>query len=135
MPTEASADDREQIEEITAAWEAYDRTRDVSAIADYLAEDVVIMPPGDSAVAGKVAVEEWLDQPVAEGDEEEELPQWIEEIHVSGKLAVVHAAKEGTRLPDDGDEPVEVSYKGLDVYRRSKEGEWKQIISIWNDQA
>lgn len=133
MTTEASADDREQIEEITAAWEEYDRTRDVSAIADYLAEDVVIMPPGDSPVAGKVAVKEWLDQPEEEGDGD--LPQWIEEIHVSGNLAVVYAAKEGTRVPDDGDKPVEVSYKGLDVYRSSEKGEWKQIISIWNDQA
>lgn len=34
MQTDASVDDCECFEEITAAWEEYDRTRDVTAITD-----------------------------------------------------------------------------------------------------
>lgn len=135
MSVEPTPDEREEFERITAAWEEYDRTRDVAAIADYFAEDVVLMPPGESPVVGKESVKEWLDHPEEGGDQDEELPQWIEDIYVSGDLAVVYAAKEGTTMPDDGGEPVEVSYKGLDVYRRDADGVWKQLISIWNDRA
>lgn len=134
MSPEATPDEREQFEQIKAAWEEYDRTGDVGAIADYFAEDVVLMPPGESSVVGKESVEEWLDRPDGGGDEDGEFPQWIEETYVSDNLAVVSAAKEGTRMPEEGGEPVEVSYKGLDVYRRDADGAWKQIISIWNDQ-
>lgn len=41
-----------------AAWEKWDETGDLSVIADHLAEDVVVMPDGESPIAGKENVTE-----------------------------------------------------------------------------
>lgn len=121
----------EQLEQITAAWEEYDRTFDASVIADFLAEDIKFLPPGGSPIEGKEAAIDYLDRPDREGVD---IDQWPEDIIVGDDLAVVHVSVEGTSPSEEGDEPEEVSHKGLDVYRRDGTGNWEQVISIWNDQ-
>lgn len=131
MPIDTSADDREQLEEITALWEEYDRTFDASVIADVLAEDIVFLPPGDPPIEGKEAAIDYLDRPEQAGMD---IDQWPEDIVVGEDLAVVRGGVEGTRPPEEGTEPDDVSTKGMDVYRRNEDGGWEQIYSIWNDQ-
>lgn len=133
MSVTPSAEEREQFEQITAAWQEYDRTFAVSTVADYLAEEVLFVPPGGSTVEGKEAALDYLDRP--EEDASRDLDQWVENIFVSGDLAVVHVVVDGTVVPDEGEEPAEMSHTGLDVYRRDEGGTWKQIIAMWNDQA
>ncbi|MEF8812880.1 MAG: hypothetical protein V5A55_03570 [Halovenus sp.] len=53
-------DAREQIPRIRAAWETYDNTGDVTAVADHLAEDLVLVPPGTPPIVGTEAVVEGL---------------------------------------------------------------------------
>lgn len=132
MPANDGDTDREQLEQITAAWEEYDRTFDVSAIADYLAEDIKFLPPGESPIEGKEAALGYLDRPDREGVD---IDQWPEDIIVGEDLAVVHGAVEGTKPSEEGEEPEDVSHKGLDVYRRDGHGGWEQLISIWNAQV
>lgn len=130
MSLEPSPDDRRALEQRISALEEFDRTYEVSAIADSLAEDVMFLPPDSSPIEGKDAALEYLER--EDPDPNPDLEQWPEHIYVSGDLAVVHASV-GT-FPNGGDEPVEGGHKGLDVYRRDEEGDWKHIISIWNDQ-
>lgn len=130
MPVTPSADEREQLEQLTAAWERYDRTYDVSAVADFLADDMLILPPGASPIEGKAAALDYLNRVDAEANSN--IDQGAEHIFLSGDLAVVHVSVE--TVSDDADEPVSDGHKGLDVYRRDQEGEWKQIITIWNDE-
>lgn len=73
-----------------------------------------------------------MDRPDREGLD---IDQWPEDIIVGEDLAVVHGAVEGTKPPEKGEEPDEVSHKGLDVYRRDGGGGWEQLISIWNAQV
>lgn len=130
MPVKPSPEEREQLEQITAAWEEYDRSRDPAVIADYLAEDMMFLPPGESPIEGKAAALDFLGDQDAEYNPD--LDQWAENIYVSGDLAVVHVCVATT--PDDADEPVGGGTKGIDVYRRQEDGGWSQIISVWNDQ-
>lgn len=130
MPTDADASDREQIARIRAAWEAYDNTGDITAIAEYLAEDVVLMPPGAPPIVGKEAVVEGL------ADERDyDIDQASEEVFVSGNLAVDRITITGSRDPTAGDDADGVSLKGVDVYRRDADGTWKCLIAIWNTRA
>lgn len=131
MSLEPSSDDREQLEQIMAAWEAYDRTYDPSTIADYLAEDVMLMIPDQSPVVGREAALDYLDRP--EGEASPEIDQWAENILVSGDLAVVHAGV--ATVSDETGEPVDEGIKGIDVYRRDPTEGWKLIITIYNNQV
>lgn len=131
LPGHDTVTDHEQLEQITATWEEYDRTSDASVIADFLAEDIRFLPPGRSPIEGKEAAMDYLDRPDRAGAD---IDQWPEDIIVGDDLAVVHVSVEGTRPPEEGDEPEEVNHKGLDVYRRDRAGNWEQIFSIWNDQ-
>lgn len=130
MPSNDDADDRAQIDRIRAAWEAYDDTGDVTEIADYLAEDIVLMPPGAPPIAGKAAVVAGL-----AGERNYDIDQTSVDLVVSGELAVDRLTVTGTRNPSAGHDSVDVSFKAVDVYRRDADGTWKCIISIWNDQA
>lgn len=129
MSLEPTTDDREQLEQIITAWEEYDRTFDESIIAEYLDDDIVLMIPGQAPIVGKEAVVEYLDRPTEEAHPTTE--QWIENVYVSGDLAVVHVSatfgdKEGG-LEESG-------IKGLDVCRRDGDG-WLQIISVFNEHV
>lgn len=129
MTVTPGGDDREQLEGISEVWQEYDRTHDVSVIADYLAEDMMLLPPGGSAIEGKGAVLDALGGP---GEGNPDNTHWVENIFVGDDLAVVHEAKGS--IPDDADEPIDGGLTALDVYRRDENGEWAQIISMWNDQ-
>lgn len=131
MPLTPTADVREQLEQITAAWEEYDRTFDVSAISDYLAADVMAMIPDKSPIVGKEAFVEYLDRPEEEASPD--IDQWVENIFVSGDLAVVHAGV--ATVSDDTGEPVDEGIKGLDVYRRDSDEGWELIITIFNNKV
>lgn len=130
MVVSPDADEREQLERLTTAWEEFDRTYDLSTVADFLAEDMLILPPGESPIEGKAAALEYLDRPEAEASPD--IDQWPEHIFVSGDLAVVQVGV--AAVPDEADAPLEDGLKGLDVYRREEDGDWEQIITIWNDQ-
>lgn len=131
MTLTPSTGDRKQLEDITAAWEEYDRSGNPEVIADYLSADMMFLPPGESPVEGKEAVLEYLGDPDPEAEYNPDLDQWPENIYVSGDLAVVHVCV--ATPPDDADESGGGGVTGLDVYRRGEDGEWGQIISIWND--
>lgn len=131
MSLEPTGEEREQLEQITAAWEEYDRTYDPSTVADYLAEDVMLMIPEQSPIIGREAAVDYLDRPEEEASPE--INQWAENLFVSGDLAVVHAGV--ATLSDETGEPIDEGIKGIDVYRRQPNEGWKLIITIYNSHV
>lgn len=116
----------ESIEEIMAAWQAFDDTGDLSVLTDHLADDVVHSPMGGTPVVGKDAVVEHLTGlDPTENDWEMEL----DDVEVGTDLAVTRATIRGQTAPDDGSDPEEVVLSSVDVFRREDDGSWKQIIS------
>lgn len=134
MPGTFEGGDRERIDRIRRAWEAYDNTGEVAVIADHLSDDIRLFPPGRSAVVGKESAVEFL-TPSDGGDHETDTDQVSRGLFVSGDLAVDQVAITGTRVPNAGDDPVDVSERAVDVYRRAADGSWKCVVSIWNDHA
>lgn len=129
MSLDPTADDRERLEQIIAAWEQYDRTFDVSDIAEYLADDIILMVPETPPITGKEAVLDYLDRPEEEAHPTTE--QWAENIYVSGNLAVISVR---ATFGDQGNGLEAGGIKGLDVCRRDVEG-WRQLISIYNEHV
>lgn len=130
MARNSGGNDCEQIARIPAAWETYDTTGDGTAIAAYLAEDIVPMPPGAPAMTGKTAV---LKSGADAGDYD--IDRTSEALIVSDDLAVDRITVTGTPQGESRGVADEVSLKGVDIYRRDGTGAWECILAIWNNQG
>ena len=58
-PQEAAPAPRAAVEAATAAFHQALRTNDAGALFAYVADDVVMMPPGEAPVRGKAAMRAW----------------------------------------------------------------------------
>lgn len=127
---ERSGDAVEQIAQIRREFERAENAGDSSVVDRHCAEDIVAIPPGQPPAIGKAAAREALEALFAAFDVEVEYTS--EEVVVGGDLAFDRLRATETHIPKDGGEAIEHSADSLWVYRRSPEGEWKQIRAIWN---
>ena len=57
----------------------------------------------------------------------------VEDVRVSGNLAVVQGTDTGTTTPKSGGEPIPFDLKWLIAFERQSDGTWKCIFEMWND--
>lgn len=130
MSATPGPDDAVLIGRIREAWGHFDGTGDARVIEDYLADDIVLMPPGAPAMTGKPEILQGGAAAAAY-----DIDRTSEGLFVSGDLAVDRIRVTGTRNPDSRGVSDEVSLKGLDIYRRDRSGGWECIIAIWNNRG
>lgn len=119
----------EQVEEILAAWEAYDDTGEFSEIADnnVLAEDAVHIHPGKRPIVGKddfITFFESLDP------SEYDWNHTLEDVVVGRDLVIARHTYRGRKEDDQSGETEKVSGTSVDAFRRTNDGSLKQILSI-----
>lgn len=130
VDTETSNDAVEQINQIRQEFERAENAGDSSVVEKYCAEDIVAIPPGQPPAVGKEAAKQALEDLFAAF--EVEVDYTSNEVVVGEELAFDRLQGSETHIPKDGGEPIEHSGDSLWVYRRSPDGEWKQIRAIWN---
>ena len=101
-------------------------------IPAYYAENAIQMPPNESIRSGKDAILLGY-QKTRELNDEHIDSSVIEDVRVSGDLAVVRGIDTGTSTPRRGGEPVKYLLIWLTVLERQSDGAWKWIYEIWND--
>ncbi len=96
------------------------------------AENAVKMPPNIPMLVGKEAI---LSQHKKERERNDEFCESsvVQDVHLSGDLAVVRGVDTGTITPKSGGEPIKYNMKWLIVLERQPDGTWKWIYEIWND--
>jgi ketosteroid isomerase-like protein len=57
----------------------------------------------------------------------------VEDVRISGQLAVVWGMDTGTTTPRNGGEPVPYSLKWLNGFERQPDGTWRCLYEMWND--
>jgi uncharacterized protein (TIGR02246 family) len=110
------------------------RAKDVERAISYWADDAVVMPPGQSPVAGKAALR-------AFATESFKIPgfgiTW-ETTQVSvappGDMAYALAKTTTTMIGPDG-KPLVLRGKAATVWRKGADGSWKCVVDMWNDEA
>lgn len=117
------------IDEFVQLYNAGDFERIVSI---FYAENAVQMPPNESIRKGKEAIRLGY-QKAHELNDEHIDSSVVEDVRVSGDLAVVWGIDTGTTTPISGGEPVKYSLKWLNVLERQPDGTWKWIYETWND--
>jgi ketosteroid isomerase-like protein len=125
-----SAEDDDDLSTLTEWKMTAVRGEEVDAFLLDLANDAVILAPGQPVHAGHDDIRSWIlefaDKYATHGEYEES------EKVISGDWAFVRFHGVTTTEPRDGSAPSEETGKGINVYRRQPEGGWKIVWVIWN---
>ncbi len=125
-----SAEDKDALSTLSRWKLTAVRGEEVDAFMLDLADDAVIMAPGEPLHAGHDEIRSWVlefaDKYAIHGEYEES------EKVISGDWAFVRHSGVTTIEPRDGSASSEETSKGISVYRRELDGGWKIVWIIWN---
>jgi steroid delta-isomerase len=137
LASPAAADDaagRAALESASRALDAALQKDDAEGVMAHVAEDVVMMPPGEAPVLGKAAMRAWYEGFLA-GYETVSLAFSEREVMMDGDLAVLQGRHEWTLAPRPGGDPFTDVGSYLQVWRRQPDGRWLFAREIWNSAA
>ena len=106
---------------------------DGAKLAEFYADDAILMPSDEPIVSGKVAIASRYQQDIDKFTAE--LTTTPDEIDVSGNLAFVRGTFTIKLTPRAGDEKIEATFKAISILRKSTDGSWKLYCDIWNSDA
>lgn len=122
--------DVEAIEKLLTEWEAAVNAADVSGLARLLADDALMMPPGEQTVIGKGEILSWVG-PLFDRFSIEETDS-VDEVEVSGDWAFLLSSFVFRGTPKAEGESLQTTGKTVFILRRQPDGSWKVARAIWN---
>lgn len=129
---DAAAEARQLLQRDAEWAQAAAEGKDVNKIVSYWSEDAVVIPQGQPAAEGKEAIRAFVEQSLR-------VPgfkiHWVsEEVSFSpdGKLAYMRGTNSMTVPGPDG-APISLVGRGITVWRREPDGQWRCVVDIWND--
>ncbi len=127
-PSEA---DKEAIRAVSDTEFAAVEKGDIDAHLAVLGDDVVIMPPNEAAIYGKLAFrassETFYSQFTIEQFDHSQ-----EEIVVAGDWAFERWTVSMTVSPSGEGDAVSEEVKGIHIYHKQSDGSWRIVRDIWN---
>ena len=127
-------DARSLFEAATAAFHQALRTDDAEALFGYVADDVLLMPPGEDAVRGKAAMREWYAGFLAQY-RTSSLALSGCEVFVGEEWAVELGAYEWGLTPAAGGGAVLDRGSYMQVWKMEPDGHWRFAREIWNSSV
>ena len=122
---------RPDFEAATAAFHQALRTNDADALFAYVADDVLLMPPGEAAVRGKNAMRDWYAGFLSQS-RTSSLTLSGQEVIVGDEWAVELGAYEWGLTPVAGGDPVLDRGNYMQVWKSQPDGHWRFEREIWN---
>ncbi len=127
---ENNAADVQAVKDAIAAWDRAWNAGDCETLASLYTADAVAMPPNAPAHSGieslRVSCKKDFDQ------FKEENSSHVEDVLVSGNLAVARGTQEATTTPKTGGNSVRDKEKWIVVYQRQTDGLWKILWETYN---
>jgi len=124
--------DRRAVLTAEREWAAAARGRDLDRSVSYMADDAMMFPPASAPVVGKAAIRDYMASGFATPGFS---VTWEpEEVVVAdgGDLAYTHARSVYTVPGPDGTIHT-VHAKGVAIWRKGADGDWRCIVDIWNE--
>ena len=106
--------------------------RDVEKTASYWTDDAIVVPPSQPIAEGKAAIRAFV---AGSFNTPGFHIHWVSEKPVfspDGNLAYLRSVTTTTFPGADG-KPMTVSSRGVTVWRRDTDGQWRCAVDIWND--
>lgn len=124
--------ERHRLLERDAQWAAISaQGRDVEGILSFWTDDARVYPPGTPPVSGKAALRSYVQGALA-----------IPGFHITWESSEAYLSRDGhmgyllgineVTMPGPGGQAVTTRGRGLTVWRREPDGEWRCVIDIWN---
>ena len=108
--------------------------KDVEKTLSYWSDDAVVIPPGQAVVEGKAALRSFVaDSFKTPGFR----VHWVSKdvkFSPDGKLAYMRSDNEMTVPGADG-KPMTLSGRGVTIWRRDPDGQWRCVVDTWNEPA
>ena len=116
--------DRNAILALVESWHRATKAKDVHAILELVADDVVFLPSSLPPIKGKEEVGKMYRTffPVYREIKQEAA---IEELRVAGDWAFMWGTDELRLMPESGEAEIHMKGKGLSVLKRQSDGSWK----------
>lgn len=127
----AGATERSAFEAASAAFHEALRTNDVDALLAWVADDILMMPPGEAAVRGKHALRGWFTGFLSQY-RTSSLTLADREVFVGDGWAVEIGVYEWVLTPVVGGEPVCDCGSYMQLWTAQPEGPWRFAREIWN---
>ena len=106
--------------------------KDVDKIISYWADDAVVIPQGQPMVEGKDAIRGFVTGSLA-------IPgfriHWVSDqvsFSPDGRMAYMRSTNEMT-VPGPTGALMTVPGRGITVWRKDPDGQWRCVVDIWND--
>jgi ketosteroid isomerase-like protein len=106
--------------------------KDIDKIVSYWSDDAVVIEPGQPVYTGKAAIRAYV---TASLNTPGFKIHWVSEKPVfspDGKMAYMPGADEMTVPGADG-APMSVHMRGVSIWRRDPDGEWRCVVDIANE--
>jgi uncharacterized protein (TIGR02246 family) len=110
------------------------RTDSPDSLLALMADDVIIMPPGEPVLKGKAAVRAWYDQFVKQM-RTSSLNITDRELLIGGDYATEVAGFEWTLVPAAGGQQIVDRGSYIQVWHRQADGRWVFSREVWNSTA
>jgi uncharacterized protein (TIGR02246 family) len=127
--------DARAVRNVLDQWvQLYNAGRYETLISTLYAEDAVLMAPNVPICKGREAILLGYMKTTEVNDEHVDTTV-VEDVRVSGDLAVASGWDAGTTTPRVGGSPEKYSVKWLMVMKRQSDDTWKLIYEVWNENG
>lgn len=106
--------------------------KDIERILSYWSDDAVVIPQGQPIAEGKQAIRAFVSDSL-------KTPgfkiHWVSKsvtFSPDGNLAYMRGDNEIT-VPGPNGAPMTLPGRGITVWRREQDGQWRCVVDIWND--
>jgi len=126
--------DKQALEKLSVEdWDMYARAGNVEGMVESYTDDAVRIGDG-TTLNGKEAIRSYLTF-LTQSATPEKLENKVEDIKVSGDLAVIRGSFEGVFIPNEGGATIHAKGAWLDVCERQEDGSWKMILTLGTDMG
>jgi uncharacterized protein (TIGR02246 family) len=127
-----SDQDRSAILNAERAWAAAARAKDLDRSVSFMADDATMFPPMSGPVSGKAAIREYMAAGFATPGFSVTWEPEDAVVSAGGDLAYTRSRSVYTVPGANG--AIETIYgKGVTIWRKSTNGDWRCVVDIWND--
>jgi ketosteroid isomerase-like protein len=106
---------------------------DCSGVLSVWCDDGVLMPPHHPSIRGSAPIREYFQRVFGRG--RLEFVFGSSEVEVAGEIAVQRLEYTSSFWPVAGGGVRRDSGKGVHVFRREPDGEWRLLLDIWNSDC
>lgn len=125
-------DDRQLLMETDQAWsQAASEGKDVEKVVAYWTDDAVIVPSGAPIISGKAAIRDYVKQSFETPRFKISWKTLDASVSSDGSMGYTTAESSFTFQGPDGKLQTQTG-RGVAIWRRNSDGQWKCVYDTWN---